>query len=202
MHNTPILFRSHVRRAIPLCALIAVAACAGATASGSGGGSSSLGGAAPIVGPPRGTVVVVGGGGMGPEIYKAFIDAAGGPNALIVDVPTAGGDTIYPADWRGANGFKAAGAKNVVVLHSNPDRKDLANSDSFTTILKRAGGIWFEGGRQFHLVDSYGGTKTETEVMNVLARGGVDGGSSAGASIHGLRTLPAVPNRAACPPTR
>ncbi len=194
MHNTPILFRSHVRRAITLCALIAVAACAGATASGSGGGSSSLGGAAPIVGPPRGTVVVVGGGGMGPEIYKAFIDAAGGPNALIVDVPTAGGDTIYPADWRGANGFKAAGAKNVVVLHSNPDRKDLANSDSFTTILKRAGGIWFEGGRQFYLVDSYGGTKTETEFMNVLARGGVVGGSSAGASILGSFMVRGAPS--------
>ena len=43
------------------------------------------------VGPPKGTVIVVGDGAMGPEIYKAFIDAAGGPDALIVDVPNAGG---------------------------------------------------------------------------------------------------------------
>src|SRR5258706_12282493 len=49
------------------------------------------------VGPARGTVVVVGGGAMGPEIYKAFIDAAGGPDAIILDVPNAGGgDTGAP----------------------------------------------------------------------------------------------------------
>ena len=39
------------------------------------------------VGPPHGTVIAVGGGAQGPEIYKAFIDAAGGPDALILDVP-------------------------------------------------------------------------------------------------------------------
>ena len=164
--------------------LLATAACAGGVA-GSGGAASAPPGGTPIVGPPRGTVLVVGGGSQGPEIYKAFIDAAGGPNALIVDIPTAGGDTVYPPDWRGANGFKGAGATNVVVLHSNPNRKDLANSDSFTTILKRAGGVWFEGGRQFHLVDSYAGTRAYTEFHNVLARGGVVGGSSAGAAILG-----------------
>jgi len=42
------------------------------------------------VGPAKGTVIVVGGGSMGPEIYKAFIEAAGGPDALILDVPNAG----------------------------------------------------------------------------------------------------------------
>ncbi|MGH7689971.1 MAG: Type 1 glutamine amidotransferase-like domain-containing protein, partial [Gemmatimonadaceae bacterium] len=41
----------------------------------------------------------------------------------------------------------------------------------------------FEGGRQWHLVDAYAGTKTEQGFHEVLARGGVVGGSSAGASI-------------------
>lgn len=185
---------SRLAPAVITGAVLTVAACSGAVSSTSTRPASG----APIVGPARGTVLVVGGGGQGPELYRAFIDGAGGPNALIVDIPTAGGDTVYPPDWRGANGFKAAGAKNVVVLHSNPNRKDLANSDSFTTILKRAGGVWFEGGRQFHLVDSYGGTKTETEIMSVLARGGVVGGSSAGASILGefmVRGAPSSDNR-------
>lgn len=177
---------------IAALALLA-AACAGMSGGMSGGGSAPTAGA-PIVGPPRGTVIVVGGGGQGPELYKAFIDAAGGPNALIVDIPTAGGDTVYPADWRGANGLKGAGARNVVVLHSNPNRKDLANSDSFATIFKKAGGVWYEGGRQFRLVDSYGGTRTETEIMNVLARGGVVGGSSAGASILGSFMVRGAPS--------
>jgi cyanophycinase len=135
------------------------------------------------VGPPRGTVIVVGGGSMGPEIYSAFIEAAGGPDALIIDVPTAGGDSVYKQNAPGTRGWKQAGAKNVYVLHTK-DRK-LADSDSFAAVIKRAGGIWFEGGRQFHLVDSYAGTKTEQAFNDVLARGGVIGGSSAGASILG-----------------
>src|SRR5437868_4291103 len=133
------------------------------------------------VGPARGSVLVVGGGSLGPEVLDRFIELAGGPDALIVDVPTAGGDSVYPADWQGTRSLKGAGAKHVVVLHTI-DRK-LADSDSFAAVLARAGGVWFEGGRQWHLVDSYAGTKTEKAFHDVLARGGVVGGSSAGASI-------------------
>lgn len=133
------------------------------------------------VGPTRGTVVVVGGGGQGPEIYKAFIDAAGGPDAIILDVPNAGGsDTVGP---NVGQAWRNAGAKNVVVLFTK-DRK-VADSDSFVAIIKKAGGVWFEGGRQFHIVQDYGGTKTEREIMALVERGGVVGGSSAGASILG-----------------
>ncbi|MEX2283079.1 MAG: Type 1 glutamine amidotransferase-like domain-containing protein [Gemmatimonadota bacterium] len=139
--------------------------------------------AAPKVGPPRGTVIIVGGGSMGPEIYSAFIQAAGGPDALIIDVPTAGGAAEYVQDGPSTQGWKRAGAKNVYVLHTT-DRK-LADSDSFVAILKQAGGVWFGGGRHYRLVDSYAGTKTEQAFRDVLARGGVVGGSSAGASILG-----------------
>lgn len=161
----------------------ALLALAGLIAAGSLASAQSVrqSGAQTQVGPSNGTVIVVGGGAMGPEIYKAFIDAAGGPDALIVDVPTAGGDSVYGQDAPGTRGWKAAGAKNVVVVHTI-DRK-VADSDSFPKILAKAGGVWFEGGRQWHLVDSYAGTKTEQAFHDVLARGGVVGGSSAGASI-------------------
>jgi cyanophycinase len=133
------------------------------------------------VGPARGTVVVVGGGSMGPEVYKAFIDAAGGPDAIILDVPNAGGTDSVGANTGQA--WRNNGAKNVVVLFTK-DRK-IADTDSFTAIIKKAGGVWFEGGRQFHIVQDYGGTKTERAFMDLLERGGVVGGSSAGASILG-----------------
>jgi cyanophycinase len=136
---------------------------------------------APRVGPSKGSVVVVGGGAQGPEIYARFIELAGGPDALIIDVPTAGGDSTYPADWRGKRGLEAAGARNVVVLHTK-DRA-VADADSFVAPIRRAGGVWFEGGRQWHLVDSYAGTQSERAFHDVLARGGVVGGTSAGASI-------------------
>jgi cyanophycinase len=89
-------------------------------------------------------------------------------------------DSVSP---NAGQAWRNAGAKNVVVLFTK-DRK-VADSDSFTAIIKKAGGVWFEGGRQFHLVQDYGGTKTELEFMKLLERGGVVGGSSAGASILG-----------------
>jgi len=140
--------------------------------------------------------MVVGGGSMGPEIYSTFIQAAGGPDALIIDVPNAGGADSYGQDAAGTRGWKNAGAKNVHVLFTK-DRK-LADSDSFVAVIKKANGIWFEGGRQWHLVHDYGGTKTEQAFREVLARGGVVGGSSAGASILGdflVRGAPSQNNR-------
>ena len=150
----------------------------------------------PKVGPPRGTVIVVGGGSMGPEIYSEFIKAAGGPDALIIDVPNAGGAESYGQDAAGTRGFKTAGARNVHVLHTR-DRK-IADSASFVAGIKKAGGVWFEGGRQWHIYNDYAGTKTEQAFRDVLARGGVVGGSSAGASILGdflVRGAPSQNNR-------
>jgi cyanophycinase len=164
-------------------AIIALATPLALVAQGSSPSNAPSRATSTLVGPAHGTVIVVGGGSMGPEIYARFIAAAGGPNALIVDVPTAGGDSVYTQEAPGTRGWKQAGAKNVYVLHTT-DRK-LADSDSFATILAKAGGVWFEGGRQYHLVDSYAGTKTERGFHEVLARGGVVGGSSAGASILG-----------------
>jgi cyanophycinase len=51
-------------------------------------------------------------------------------------------------------------------------------------MLLEAGGVWFGGGRQWNFVDSYEGTLTEKRFHDVLRRGGVIGGSSAGASIQ------------------
>ena len=144
---------------------------------------SSSRAAAPKVGPAKGTVIVVGGGAMGPEIYQAFINAAGGPDALIVTVPNAGGADKYPRDGPSTRGWNQYGAKNVYTYFTKD--RTVADADSFVAVLKKAGGVWFEGGRQFHLVDAYAGTKSEAAFNDVLARGGVVGGSSAGASILG-----------------
>lgn len=145
---------------------------------------SSLGTNAPTharVGPDNGSVVVVGGGNMGPEILQRFIDLAGGPDAPIVVIPTAGEDSVYPQDWSGLNGLKALGATHLTVLHTK--RRSVAESDSFVAPIRAARGVWMPGGRQWRLVDSYLGTRTERELHAVLARGGVVGGTSAGASI-------------------
>jgi cyanophycinase len=138
---------------------------------------------APQVGPERGSLVIVGGAMRSPDIYRRFIQLAGGPDAHIVLVPTAGGDEEYDEFYQGLNAWRDAGARNLTVLHTTDPA--VADTDEFIAPLKTAGGLFFFGGRQWRLVDSYGGTKSEEAFRSVLERGGVIGGSSAGASIQG-----------------
>jgi cyanophycinase len=139
--------------------------------------------AAPAVkGPEQGTLIIAGGGKLGPEILGRFIKLAGRPGAEIVVIPTADGEAKYGPDCDCLKIFRELGATNLTILHT-ADRKE-ADSEAFTAPLRRAKAVWFVGGRQWHLVDSYLGTRTETEIHNLLARGGVAGGTSAGASIQ------------------
>ena len=62
--------------------------------------------------------------------------------------------------------------------------------------------MWFDGGRQFRLVNSYAGTKSERAFQAVLDRGGVVGGSSAGASILGDYLVRGAPSNDICAPSR
>jgi len=138
--------------------------------------------AEPVVkGPEHGALVIVGGGRVGPEILTRFFDLAGGRDAPLVVIPTAGGAESYSNDWSGLKMFKDFGATNITVLHTT-DRK-VADSEAFVRPITAAKAVWFPGGRQWRLADAYLHTRTHREVERVLERGGVVGGSSAGASI-------------------
>ncbi|MEM6376843.1 MAG: cyanophycinase [Bacteroidota bacterium] len=134
-------------------------------------------------GPKKGSLVIVGGGGAGDEILEKFIELAGGKDAPLVVIPTAGGRDSYTQDAGVAKSLRRLGATNVVVYHTY-DQKE-ADNPEFTKPLESAGGVWFGGGRQWRLVDAYGGTRSEKMFWGVLDRGGVIGGSSAGATIQG-----------------
>ena len=135
------------------------------------------------VGPANGSLVVVGGAMQDLGIVRRFIDLAGGPDAPIVVIPTAGGAAEYDRFYPGLRQFRAAGATNLTVIHTND--RDEADSEAFVRPIQEAGGVWFPGGRQWRIADSYLDTRTEEELHRVLERGGVIGGSSAGASIQG-----------------
>lgn len=134
-------------------------------------------------GPENGTLVIVGGGKLDHVILERFIELAGGPDATIVVIPTAGGGNNYNNNSGGAGNLRKYGATNVTVLHTND--KNIANSDEFVKPLLAAKAVWFGGGRQWRLVDAYKDTKTEKLLWEVLNRGGVIGGTSAGATIQG-----------------
>jgi len=133
-------------------------------------------------GPDSGYLVIVGGNMKDTSIINRFIALAGGPEAQMIVIPTASGETKID-NAKAAMVLTSAGAKNVTVLHTYDTV--VANSADFVAPLKKARGVWFDGGRQWHLVDAYANTLTEKEIRNVLSRGGVIGGSSAGATIQG-----------------
>jgi cyanophycinase len=141
------------------------------------------GAAAQEIGPANGALVIVGGGRLDDAIWERFLDLAGGRDAPIVVIPTANGDGDYGPYWAGLSGFKAVGATNLTIVHTT-DRA-VANTDAFVQPLKQARGVWFVGGRQWRLADAYLHTKVQDELNAVLARGGVIGGTSAGATIQG-----------------
>ncbi len=116
-------------------------------------------------------------------IYERFLELAGGPDAPIVVIPTAGGADDYGPDWPGTRPFERAGATHVTVLHTYDPK--VADTDAFVAPLRAARGVWFTGGRQWRLADAYLGTKVHEELWKLLERGGVIGGSSAGATIQG-----------------
>ena len=131
-------------------------------------------------GPPRGTLLIVGGGSMG-GLWDVFLRLAGGNGSEIVVIPTAA--TTVDGEDAVLGVLRARGAVRVTQLHTRD--RTAADSEAFCAPLRSAKAVWITGGRQWRLTDAYLGTRVQRELEAVLARGGVIGGSSAGATIQG-----------------
>ncbi|PIQ61271.1 MAG: peptidase S51 [Bacteroidetes bacterium CG12_big_fil_rev_8_21_14_0_65_60_17] len=138
-----------------------------------------------------GTLILAGGGPLaGTGILETFIERGGGAeNGRFVIVPTAGGNYTRDGNVRVFNEdevlapWRALGLRHVRMLHTHA--REIANSDDFVEVVDDATALWFTGGRQWNIVDSYAGTRTLEAFHGLLVRGGVIGGSSAGATIQG-----------------
>lgn len=129
----------------------------------------------------RPALVIVGGGNLPAEISSTFIDLAGGAQSNIVIIPTASQRADRPDQGESEKLWKERGAGTVTRLHTRS--RDEADQASFVAPLKSATGVWFSGGSQSRITDAYLGTRVEVELNALLKRGGVIGGSSAGAAI-------------------
>lgn len=147
--------------------------------------------AAEQVGPERGTLVVVGGGRMPKEIVDEFIQRAGGKDVPFVIIPTASEGEDWGAKYVERSFLRRAGVQDITVLHTRDPK--VADSEDFVAPLERARGVWIDGGRQWRLADSYLRTRTQRALFAVLDRGGVIGGSSAGATIQGSYLVRGAP---------
>src|SRR5262245_51762092 len=122
-------------------------------------------GAADIA-PDKGTLMSGGGNMQDPALYKRLIDLAAGPPAPNVIIPTAGEDDDYDQYWSGLRQWREHGAQNLTVMHTR-DRK-MAETEAFVKPLKTARGVFFAGGRQWRIMDSYLHTLTHKELLAVL----------------------------------
>jgi len=136
---------------------------------------------------PPGTCLLAGGGKLPKEIFARFVELAGGDQARVVLIPTASESADDPKEadslrelWR-----KERGAE-ITVFHTRDRAK--ADDEAFCAPLRTATGVWIGGGTQKRLADAYLGTRTEKELMALLARGGVIAGTSAGTAIQ-TRTM-------------
>lgn len=137
----------------------------------------------PINGPPElklGSLVIVGGGSMPKDVVDRFVELAGGRDARIVVLPTAVPRNEATDEVPGF--LKRTEVASITVL---TQRYGEVEAEAFQSALKSATGVWFGGGRQWNFVDAYEGTTAIELFHDVLRRGGVIGGSSAGATIQG-----------------
>lgn len=140
----------------------------------------------------NGTLMIVGGGGLPDGLMQRFVEAAGGAeSANLVYVPCEESEQVSERQSM-IRTWRRMGVRNASVLHTK-DRQQADEDEEFLEPLKSATGIWFGGGRQWNFADSYFGTTAHKLMHQVLQRGGVIGGSSAGASIQGSYLARATP---------
>jgi len=170
--------------------LLLMAACSSAIAE-----ENLLGLPAPRDVRSPGAVVLHGGGRITEDAFDRFVELAGGRQARIVLVPCAG---YRVTDYESESAFLAAMRwrySSWVALATSgrirsfrfmyTDQPDDAEAAAFVQQLESATGVWFSGGSQARLNYRFVGsfpaqTKFQAALRDVIARGGVVGGTSAG----------------------
>lgn len=142
-----------------------------------------------------GAVLLHGGGPISSDAFDRFCELAGGKQARIVFVPSAG---YRPSDYESEQEFlvtlsqryskwvglqESGQIKTFQFLYT--DDPDHADDAKFVESLALATGVWFSGGDQSRLNYRFVGafprqTLFQKALRGVLERGGVVGGTSAG----------------------
>ena len=160
-----------MKRSLVTTIALAVALLAAGCVSGAAARSGSAG-------TRGGHLLIVGGGPIPEAIVRRFVELAGGDGrARILVIPSASGDPDAGTEITGD--FRKLGAQAQRWL---PDRTAADGAESARR-LAGVTGVWFGGGDQSRLTKVVKGTRLEREIREVYSRGGVVGGTSAGAAV-------------------
>ncbi len=130
---------------------------------------------------PRGHLVLIGGGEKPAEAMRKFVELAGGPQALIVAIPTASKEPDTGSYY--VKLFKEEyGCANVSSLEIK-SKADAMRPD-YAELAGKAGGVFFGGGDQIRITNALLGTPVGRAIADAFARGAVIGGTSAGTACQ------------------
>ncbi len=129
-----------------------------------------------------GSLVICGGGAIPDRVRDKFLELAGGSRARIVVIPTAHAVADSPGVGALLDPWKARpSVASLELLHTRS--RETADDADFVRPLTTATGVWLGGGLQTSLTAAYLGTEVERQLNALLERGGVIGGTSAGAAV-------------------
>jgi cyanophycinase len=129
----------------------------------------------------RGHLVLIGGGEKPADAMRKFVELAGGPQALIVAIPTASKEPDTGAYY--VTLFKETyGCANVVALEIK-NKADAMRTD-YAELARKAGGVFFGGGDQIRITNALLDTPVGAAIAEAFNRGAVIGGTSAGTACQ------------------
>lgn len=129
---------------------------------------------------PKGYLFIIGGGERDAPLMKRYVQLAAGFGTGKVVVFTMASGVPQEVGPELVAEFKANGVKNVVyyqLTHDEAMRPDSAR------ILDGVGGVWFAGGDQARLTAALLDTPIHKKMLELYEKGGVIGGTSAGAAV-------------------
>lgn len=130
-----------------------------------------------------GKLIIIGGGAIPDTIYQLLAQSMGGYDKSLIVIPTATSDEEWIKKGEHLKRFRDRGFKNLQTIHTRDKAK--ADDPSLLKLMREASAVYFGGGDQSLLANAYAGTQLHQEMFNLLKRGGVIMGTSAGATIMG-----------------
>lgn len=127
----------------------------------------------------KGHLFIIGGGERPDSLMTQYLDLGGGKDAKVLVVPFASGDQHDTGSYQKEQ-FEKLGAASVDYISCEKDQIDLPEN---LLKLKGVTAIFFSGGDQNVLTAYLLGTKFLAGIRDIYRRGGVVGGTSAGAAV-------------------
>ncbi len=126
----------------------------------------------------NGHLLIIGGGSRPEKAMREFVRCSQAKSILVItsasDIPNVSGPAVVKE-------LTQCGAQHCSWIHI--DSPAAANRDSVVNLINSSGGLFFCGGVQSRFMDRIANTRTHQALLEFYQRGGIIGGTSAGAAV-------------------